>query len=80
MCFVSFNYDLTPHLHVGRNTIAVRVDDSAEEVAAVLSKYNLLSVPVVDDEFRMQGLVTVDDVLDAVLPQSVKRKLPRATH
>ena len=28
--YVSFNYDLTPHLHVGRNTIAVRVDDSQQ--------------------------------------------------
>ena len=61
-----------------RDVIAVRLDDSAEEVAAVLSKYNLLAVPVVDDEFHIQGLVTVDDVLDAVLPESVKRKLPRA--
>lgn len=61
-----------------RDVIALRLDDSAEGVAAVLSKYNLLAVPVVDDEFRIQGLVTVDDVLDAVLPESVKRKLPRA--
>jgi magnesium transporter len=61
-----------------REVIALRLDDSAEEVAAVLSKYNLLAVPVVDDEFRIQGLVTVDDVLDAVLPESTKRKLPRA--
>jgi magnesium transporter len=61
-----------------RDVIAVRPDDSAQEVAAVLSKYNLLAVPVIDDEFRLQGLVTVDDALDAVLPESVKRKLPRA--
>ncbi len=46
-------------------------------MAAVLSKYNLLAVPVVDDEYRLQGMVTVDDALDAVLPDSVKRKLPR---
>ena len=61
-----------------RDVIAVRLHDRAEEVAAVLSKYNLLAVPVVDDDFRIQGLVTVDDALDAVLPESVKRKLPRA--
>ena len=61
-----------------RDVIAVHLDDRVEEVAAVLSKYNLLAVPVVDDEFRIQGLVTVDDALDAVLPESVKRKLPRA--
>jgi magnesium transporter len=61
-----------------RDVIAVHPSDSVQEVAAVLSKYNLLAVPVVDDEFRILGLVTVDDALDAVLPESVKRKLPRA--
>ena len=60
-----------------RDVITVRVNDGVQEVAAVLAKYNLLAVPVVDDEFRIQGLVTVDDALDAVLPDSVKRKLPR---
>jgi Mg2+ transporter MgtE len=60
-----------------RNVVAVRLDASAEEVAAVLSKYNLLAVPVVDDEDHLRGIVTVDDALDEVLPDSVKRKLPR---
>jgi magnesium transporter len=61
-----------------RDVITVQLDDGVQEVAAVLSKYNLLAVPVVDDEFRIQGLVTVDDALDAVLPEAVKRRLPRA--
>jgi magnesium transporter len=61
-----------------RDVITVRVNDGVQEVAAVLAKYNLLAVPVVDDEFRIQGLVTVDDALDAVLPESVKRRLPRS--
>lgn len=61
-----------------RDIITVRPEDRPREVAAVLSKYNLLAVPVVDDEFRIQGLVTVDDALDAVLPDSVKRRLPRS--
>jgi CBS domain-containing protein len=60
-----------------RNVVTVRVEDGQKEVAAVLSKYNLLAVPVVDQEYRLQGVVTVDDALDAVLPESVKRKLPR---
>jgi magnesium transporter len=60
-----------------RDVIAVHLDDGVKEIAAVLSKYNLLAVPVVDGEFRIQGLVTVDDALDAVLPDSVKRRLPR---
>jgi len=43
----------------------------------VLSKYNLLALPVVDDEHRLQGIITVDDALDVVLPDSIKRKLPK---
>lgn len=60
-----------------RDVVSVRLDASAQEVAAVLSKYNLLAVPVLDEEGHLAGIVTVDDVLDEVLPESVKRKLPR---
>lgn len=60
-----------------RNVVSVRLDTTSKEVAAVLAKYNLLALPVVDDDHRLQGIVTVDDALDVVLPDSVKRKLPR---
>ncbi|TMD11358.1 MAG: magnesium transporter, partial [Chloroflexi bacterium] len=60
-----------------RDVVTVRPEASAHEVAAVLSKYNLLAVPVVDEEHHLRGIVTVDDALDEVLPDSVKRKLPR---
>ncbi|MDR0360524.1 MAG: CBS domain-containing protein, partial [bacterium] len=62
---------------MSKDVVTVQVDDHAEEVAAVLAKYNLVAVPVIDQEFRLQGIVTVDDALDAVLPEAVKRKLPR---
>lgn len=61
-----------------RDVVSVRVQEGAQEVAAVLAKYNLLAVPVVDDNYRLLGMVTVDDALDAVLPDTVKRKLPKA--
>jgi Mg2+ transporter MgtE len=57
--------------------ISIEADASEDEVAAVLNKYHLLAVPVVDAENRLQGIVTVDDVLDTVLPEAVKRRLPR---
>jgi len=60
-----------------REIVSVPVEASAEEVAAVLTKYNLLAVPAVDDEGRLRGIVTVDDALDRVLPEGVKRRLPR---
>lgn len=46
----------------------VRADASAAEVARILASYNLVSVPVVDDNHRLVGVVTIDDVLDYLLP------------
>lgn len=69
--------DMPINKFIIRDVVSVRPDTGQKEVAAVLSKYNLLAVPVVDEEFRLQGVVTVDDALDAVLPESIKRKLPR---
>ena len=57
--------------------VAVRTDASQEEVTEVVARYNLLAVPVVDDEGRMEGIVTVDDAIDTLLPQPYKRRLPR---
>ena len=44
------------------------------EVAEIISKYNLLAIPVVDTEGFMLGIVTIDDVLDRILPPAAKRK------
>jgi magnesium transporter len=60
-----------------RDVVSVGLETTSKEVAAVLSKYNLLALPVVDEEHHLQGIITVDDALDVVLPDSVKRKLPK---
>ncbi len=60
-----------------REPVAVGLLTDHEEVAQVVARYNLLAVPVVDDEGRMAGIVTVDDAIDMVLPGAWKRRLPR---
>jgi magnesium transporter len=57
--------------------VSVELEDSQEECAQVISKYNLLAVPVVDQVGRMQGIVTADDALDKIIPTAWKKRLPR---
>ena len=46
----------------------VTPDTSAAEVSRILASYNLVSLPVVDENHRLVGVVTIDDVLDYLLP------------
>lgn len=51
--------------------------DSAEDVAQTISEYNLLALPVIDDEGDIAGIVTVDDAMEILLPRNIQRRLPR---
>jgi len=46
--------------------VAVRADSDQEEVAQLVARYNLLAVPVLDDEDRILGVITVDDVIEVI--------------
>ena len=59
------------------NVVSVPLNASHGEVAEVIRKYNLLAVPVVDVDDHLEGIVTVDDVMDSVLSRASKRRLPR---
>ena len=49
-------------------------DAPFDEVARQMADYNLTSIPVVDEHKRMVGVVTVDDVLEAMLPRGWRRR------
>jgi magnesium transporter len=56
--------------------VTVDVLDSQEEVAQAIAKYNLLAIPVVDEQGRLHGIVTADDALDKIIPTAWKKRLP----
>ena len=62
-----------PHAAIGsiidKEIDPVSASDSLERVTRTLATYNLVSLPVVDDDGRLIGAVTVDDVLDHILPE-----------
>ena len=54
------------------NFIFASADTDKEEVANLLSKYNLLAIPIVDKENRILGIVTVDDAIDVITEEATE--------
>ena len=52
--------------------IRALVSEDKEEVAKKLSDYDLLAIPVVDNENKLVGIVTVDDVVDVIVQETTK--------
>ncbi len=63
-----------PVLQVGetRKPVTVKPLTDREEVARLISKYDLLAIPVLDDGGHVLGIVTVDDVIDALVRESTE--------
>ena len=59
-------------LYQSKNIISVNTSDSAEEVAAVMEKYDLVSVPVVDYQNKLVGRITLDDIVDFIKEEADK--------
>jgi magnesium transporter len=58
--------------------IFVKLDAPRDEVLEIIGKYNLLAVPVVNEDNQLQGIVTADDALEMILPEEWKVRLPKA--
>ena len=58
--------------------VRVGTDTDITEVAVLMTDYNLITIPVVDDANRLLGVITVDDILEIALPPDWRRR--EATH
>ncbi|MGE0789165.1 MAG: magnesium transporter [Sandaracinaceae bacterium] len=54
------------------NVVSVRVTDDQELVAATIAKYDFSALPVIDEHGNMQGVVTVDDLVDVVIEEATE--------
>ncbi|HLJ12032.1 MAG TPA: magnesium transporter [Planctomycetaceae bacterium] len=55
-----------------RDVISVRVEDDQEDVARKIARYDFIAMPVVDDQERLVGIVTHDDVLDVLQQEATE--------
>jgi CBS domain-containing protein/sporulation protein YlmC with PRC-barrel domain len=54
--------------------VRIGADTDVVDVAVLMSDYNLITIPVVDEDRKMLGLITVDDVLEVTLPDDWRRR------
>lgn len=67
-------YDTKLEDIMNRKVKSVRLDTEEKEIAGMISKYDFIAVPVVDDEGRVKGVITIDDVFDLLVPNPTRRK------
>ncbi|MDB5079236.1 MAG: MgtE intracellular region [Chloroflexi bacterium] len=60
-----------------RDFVSVQTDSPAEEAAAVLADYGFRAVPVLNNRGEIQGIITFDDALDLILPEDLRRRVPK---
>ena len=65
---------ITEFMH--NRVVSVNLGTGQDDIAQIVSKYNLIAVPVVDSEHRLHGIVTADDALDKIIPTAWKKRLP----
>jgi CBS domain-containing protein/sporulation protein YlmC with PRC-barrel domain len=63
-----------------KEVLSVLPTATIEEVTNLLSKYDFLSVPVVDHDGKILGIVTFDDALDDIIPEDIRKNMPWNYH
>ena len=60
-------------------TLLIKADilEDLNEVAHKIAKYSLLAIPVVENDIKLKGIITVDDVVDIISPEVWKKKSPK---
>lgn len=60
-----------------KRVVSVHLLDSQDDAAQAIAKYDLIAIPVIDDQNVLHGIITADDALDKIIPTAWKKRLPR---
>lgn len=63
-----------------KRLVTVHLEDTQDDCAQSVAKYDLIAIPVVDDDNILHGIVTADDAIDKIIPTTWKKRLPRLYH
>lgn len=70
--------DVPVHQVMTTELVSVTADTDQEKVAEIASRYDLVAIPVVDDQRRLLGIITIDDILDVVREEATEDILKMA--
>jgi magnesium transporter len=65
---------------MAKRVVTVHLEDTQDDCAQAVAKYDLVAIPVVDDDKKLHGIVTADDAIDKIIPTAWKKRLPRLYH
>lgn len=60
-----------------QNVKSVHFDTGRKDIAEMISKYDIIALPVVDDDNKILGIITVDDIIDLLVPNPTRRRKKR---
>lgn len=61
-----------------QNVKYVHLETERKEISEIISKYDFIAIPVLDEREQLKGIITVDDIIDLLVPSPTRRKKRRA--
>jgi CBS domain-containing protein/sporulation protein YlmC with PRC-barrel domain len=61
-----------------QNVKYVRIEDERQDIAEIISKYDFIAIPVIGEDDKIKGVITVDDIIDLLVPNPIRKKKRRA--
>jgi len=61
-----------------QNVKFVHIEAERQDIAEIISKYDFIAIPVIGEDEKIKGVITVDDIIDLLVPNPIRKKKRRA--